>query len=131
MDASTRDDFYRALGKLFFAVAASDARITKAERISLHHFVKNIWNPQEAAVDAFGTSLATEIEFSFDFEEADALPEEDFAEFADFFANNQRLFSPIIKENIRKTAKAIASAYRGENKKEKRLLTKLGRLLNS
>ena len=131
MNAIIKDEYYQILGKLFFAIAAADHKITQAERKALHQLVKKVWNSQEAGKDPFGTDLAEEIEFSFDFEEENALPDDDFAEFSDFFRRNRTLFNKVTRDNIMKTARAIATAYRRENKEEKKILAKLNTLLNS
>jgi hypothetical protein len=131
MERTLKEDFYRVLGKLFFAIASIDGGIRPAERKSLHRIILNTWDPIESAVDDYGTDLAEEIEFSFDYEEEEGNTEEDYRDFENFYSRNKSVFGKGLKNNILKTATAIANAYRGENKREKEFLEKLRSLLRS
>ena len=58
-------NFYSELGKLLYAVAKADGKISKSEAEAIHKAVKEELVPQETHTDEFGTDAAhfTEIEF--------------------------------------------------------------------
>ncbi|WP_026898814.1 hypothetical protein [Daejeonella oryzae] len=124
-------DLYSELGKLFFLIASVDGKVNRAERLSLNQLIQDTWKPMENFTDRYGTDLAYEIDYSFDYEESE-LPEEDiFESFKDFYQENKSKFTDEIKGRIMKTAQAIADAFHGKNEQERALLEKLTILLKN
>ena len=55
---SLNEEFYSSIGKLFYAVAASD-KVVRAEEIrTLKELVKEKWVPVDNATDEYGTDEA-------------------------------------------------------------------------
>lgn len=124
-------DFYSELGKLLYAVADIDGVITQKEKKSLYYIVKNELVPSEKHIDEFNTDVAyyTEMEFDFlDEEIGDA--ETAFNSFIDFVEDHHTAFDGQMKKVSLHVAKELAEAYRGTNKKEKKLLERLEERLN-
>ena len=119
--------FYQNLGKLFYAIAASDKVIRKSEYESLHNIVKSDWLKVDDIVDEFGADAAFQIEIVFDWldyeEELDA--EECFLQFQTYYEEHKSIFTTNIKILVWTTCNSIASAFSGKNKSE---LMMLGRL---
>ncbi|MBD0822836.1 hypothetical protein [Aestuariibaculum marinum] len=119
--------FYQNLGKLFYAIAASDNQVRKAEFDKLKQLVKSQWLDMDPIVDDFGTDAAFEIEIVFDWLNTQNTLGVD-ACFDDFVAykNEQlHLFTSEGRSLILKTAHAIADAFSGINKSELIILAKL------
>ncbi|WP_299441356.1 hypothetical protein [uncultured Aquimarina sp.] len=118
--------FYQSLGKLFYAIAASDKIVRKTEYTSLRNLVKSEWLAVDDLEDEFGADAAFQIEIVFDWLDYSELnAEASFNDFASFFNENKSLFTNKIKQLIWKTANSIADAFSGKNKSE---LMMLGRL---
>ncbi len=122
--------FYQNLGKLFFAIAASDRAVKKEEIDALRNLVKQQWASVDEYQDQFGTDSAYQIEIIFDWLEENrqdaALA---FEEFRDFKKAHEKLFPPEINYLILKTADAIATSFAGKNKSELIMLSKLKSIL--
>ncbi len=125
------EELYPELGKLFYFIAASDGKINPSERKSLQQFIQNYWKPFENSTDKYGTDLAFLVNFSFDFEETEGFSESGFESFAKFYRINKSKFSKELVNNIVLTSKAIASAYRGRNREEKKILDELAELFKN
>lgn len=124
--------FYQHLGKLFYAIAASDKVIKKEEIDTLKNIVGKQWVPIDDYQDEFGTDMAYQIEIIFDWLEEnqpDALLA--FEEFSDFKKEHEKLFTPGINNLILNTAEAIAASFAGKNKSELIMLSKLKIILQS
>jgi uncharacterized tellurite resistance protein B-like protein len=119
------EELYTELGKLFYHIASTDGTVQPSEKISLQQLIQSNWIPLEGSADKFGTDQANLIDFAFDYEEAEGAAENGFQSFGAFYRDNKSRFSPDIINNILQTGKAIASAYRGENKNEKDVLNRL------
>ena len=81
--------FYQHLGKLFYAIAAADKVVRKAEYESLRNVVKNQWLDLEDSEDEFGADAAYQIEIVFDwldFKELD--PQDCFNEFESYYTDH-------------------------------------------
>ncbi|MCF6294252.1 MAG: hypothetical protein L3J25_01020 [Flavobacteriaceae bacterium] len=120
-------NFYRNLGKLFYAIAAADKNVRDEEYNKLKEIVKADWLPIDDIEDSFGTDTAYQIEIVFDWlrkeDEYDA--KTCFDNFIDYKKNNEHLFTDKIKQLIMKTASAIASSFSGKNKSELIMLANL------
>lgn len=121
-------ELYSELGKLFLYIAGIDGKVSAEERETLQKCIIKTWKPVEDSTDRYGTDRAYLIEFAFEFEEAEGVPEDYFESFASFYEQNKSSFTPAIISNILQTAKAIAASYRGKNKKEKEVLDRLNNL---
>jgi len=119
--------FYQNLGKLFYAIAASDGNVRPTEFNQLKALVKKQWLEVDDLEDAFGTDAAYQIEIVFDWlndnKQLDA--EMCFKDFIDYKKSQSHLFTMAIRRLILKTASAIAHAFSGINKSELTLLAKL------
>lgn len=118
--------FYQNLGKLFYAVAASDKVVRESEYNSLRKIVKSKWLQVDDIVDEFGADAAFQIEIVFDWMDYETPNAEScFKEFETFYNEYKTYFSKRIKQLIWETANNIADAFSGKNKSE---LMMLGRL---
>lgn len=118
--------FYQNLGKLFYAVAASDKVVKMEEIDTLKDIVEQEWVSIDDYQDEFGTDTAYQIEIIFDWLEEnqpDAFLA--FEEFSDFKKEHEKLFNSNINKLIWKTADAIAASFAGKNKSELIMLSKL------
>ncbi|HDZ04815.1 MAG TPA: hypothetical protein ENH58_07165 [Maribacter sp.] len=121
---------YESLGKLFYAVAISDGSVHTNEWEKVKEYVKEDWLWVDDYTDRYGTDAANQIEIVFDgLRESSKGSKECFKEFVDFYKEHPHAFSEEIKTLTKKTAKAIASSFSGNNKSELILLAKLNILL--
>jgi len=120
-------NFYRNLGKLFYAIAAADNNVNDIEYNKLKDIVKAEWLTVDDIEDSFGTDTSHQIEIVFDWlrneEEYDA--DYCFNNFINYKKTNEHLFTNKIKQLILKTADVIASSFSGKNKSELIMLAKL------
>jgi hypothetical protein len=115
--------FYSELGKLLYAIADIDHVITTQEKRVLQNIVQKELAPVEQHQDSFGTDVAyfTEIEFDFlDEQIADA--ESAFESFIDFIEDHHTAFDSNLKKVGLHIAKELANAYKGTNRKEKKII---------
>lgn len=115
--------FYSELGKLLYAIADIDHVITPQEKRVLQNIVQKELAPVEQHQDSFGADVAyfTEIEFDFlDEQIADA--ESAFESFIDFIEDHHTAFDSNLKKVSLHIAKELANAYKGTNRKEKKLI---------
>lgn len=122
--------FYQNLGKLFYAIAASDKVVKKEELDTLKSIVEQEWVNIDDYQDEFGTDTAYQIEIIFDWLEKNQ-PDAflSFDEFSDFKKEHEKLFNTKINRLIWKTADAIADSFAGKNKSELIMLSKLKSML--
>lgn len=127
---SLTEEFYSSIGKLFYAVAASD-KVVRAEEIrTLKELVKEKWVPVDNATDKYGTDEAYKIEIAFDWlQENEPEAAWAFNEFEEYKKEHQKAFTPEINQLIWETADAIAASFSGKNKSELIMLSKLKILL--
>lgn len=117
---------YQNLGKLFYAIAASDKVVHKSEYESLHNIIISKWLHVEDLKDEYGNVAAFQIEIVFDWLDYETLTAEAcFQDFENFYKENINRFSDQVKELIWVTCNEIANAFSGKNKSE---LIMLGRL---
>lgn len=122
--------FYQKMGELFYAIAAADNVVRKAEYDTLKNIVSEEWKNLDDYKDAFHTDAAYQIEVVFDWFDYEQLDANDcFESFADYKKEHPKLFTQERKELIWKTASAIATSFSGKNKSEVILLAKLKNLL--
>ena len=120
-------NFYQNLGKLFYAVAASDNSVTPLEIETLKKITKSEWLEIDSLEDEFGSDVAYQMEFVFDalHRETNLTVENCYYNFINYKNAQNHLFTEPIKQLILKTANAIASSFAGNNKSELILLAKL------
>lgn len=129
--AKTMNGLYESLGKLFYAVALSDGTVHSKEWDKVKEYVKEDWLYIDDFTDRYGTDAANQIEIVFDvLMESEKSSKECFSEFVDFYKQHPHAFSDKIKTLTKKTAKAIANSFAGNNKSELILLAKIQILLN-
>lgn len=122
--------FYQSLGKLFYAIAASDKIVRVAEYEALRELVTSKWKPLDDYEDEFHTDAALQIEIVFDWLDYKSLnADECFKDFAAFKRENNDLFSDKRKKLIWETANVISNSFAGKNKSEIIMLTKLKMVL--
>lgn len=120
---------YESLGCLFYSIAASDEKVTKAEINKVLEAVKNKWIPLEDSTDQFGTDAANYISIAFDFMMEDiASAAEAWSRFSDSYKVNKDLFTPKIKALAIETAEEIANSFSGMNKTELKEIEQLKQL---
>jgi len=119
--------FYQNLGKLFYAIAASDGNVRPIEFDKLKNLVKTQWLDIDELEDTFGTDAAYQIEIVFDWlnEKEELNAETCFKDFIAYKKSQNHLFTPDIRRLTLKTASTIAYAFSGINKSELTLLAKL------
>ncbi len=118
--------FYQNIGQLFYAIAAADKVVRKAEYDALKTMVLNHWKKFEEDQAYYQEPVAYQMEVVFewfDYEQMDA--QDCFDSFSDYAKDNPKVFSKEKKKLIVKTAEAIASSFAGKNKSELIMLTKL------
>lgn len=123
--------FYQNLGQLFYAIAASDKIVRKAEFDTLKKLVIDYWKAFEEARDEYLESVTYQMEVVFewfDYEQIDA--QECFNNFIDYAKEHPKTFTKEKKKLITKTAEAIANAFAGKNKSELIMLAQLELFLN-
>ena len=124
--------FYQNLGKLFYAIAASDKTVRIVEVEKLKELVKNQWLDVDLIEDTFGTDAAYQIEIVFDWlnQEEFLNVESCFKDFISYKNEQAHLFTDEVKHLILRTAESIAFSFSGINKSELIMLVKLNLELN-
>lgn len=123
--------FYKELGRLLYAIAAADGKVSDKEVATLKRIVSQELVPQEASTDHFGTDQAYITEFEFEvLAERNASVEGAFDSFIAYMARHKKDLDPERKDLIYRAADAVASAFHGVNKAELPLLVELHRHLH-
>lgn len=119
--------FYQNLGKLFYAVAATDGNVRPIEIEKLKAFVKKYWLDIDDIEDVFGIDAAYQIEVVFDWLNYDEEMDVNtcYTDFVSYKNEQSHLFTEEVKKLILKTSSAIAHAFSGINKSELMLIAKL------
>ncbi|RDY58034.1 hypothetical protein [Flagellimonas nanhaiensis] len=124
-------EFYQNLGRLFYAVALADHSIHIQEIERLKEVVREHWLDVDDIKDEYGNDAAFQIETIFNQlleygQKSDGM----FQEFKDFYMEHKTLFPEKIKQLIKLTARAISSAFAGNNKSELIMLGRIELLFN-
>lgn len=126
------NEFYAELGKLLYAVADIDGVITQKEKEELQMIVHKELVPVEKHVDNFGTDTAFYTEMEFDYlDEQVSDAETAFESFTNFVEEHHTAFNKNLKNACIHLVTELANAYNGTNKKEKALIDKLKKKLES
>jgi len=124
--------FYQNLGKLFYAIAASDKVVRDVEFDKLKELVKKLWLDVDELEDPFDTDAAYQIEIVFDWlnREEDLNVKACFNDFFNYKNEQGHLFTKQVNSLIMYTASAIAESFSGKNKSELIILATLSIELN-
>jgi hypothetical protein len=120
-------DFYQVLGKLFYAVAATDKRVVAEEINAFKKYLKTKWIKAEEFKNHNNYEGIKQIYLAFEAlnQQDSPDPETYFEAFLKFKKNNEHLFSKNLKQLISSTAHAIANSYARKNKSELIILAQL------
>lgn len=122
--------FYKELGRLLYAIAAADGKVSAKEVNTLKKVVSEKLVPLENATDHFGTDQAYITEFEFDvLSERGATSTEAFDSFVAYMERHRYDLHSSKKRTILEAADTVANAFHGVNKAELPLLIELHRLL--
>ena len=123
-------EFYRQLGSLFYAVAASDKVVHPLEIKTLKELIIREWNTNEVYREHFGADVIFQMETVFHWlEKNESNPQESFKKFREYYLANKSLFTTDRKKLILETASKIARSFSSINKSELIILSKLDQLL--
>lgn len=123
--------FYKELGRLLYAIAAADGKVSAKEVRALKRIVSEQLVPQEASTDHFGTDQAYITEFEFEvLAERAAGSEEAFDSFIAYMSRHKHDLAPERKALIYRSADAVAQAFHGVGQAELPLLIELHRHLH-
>ncbi len=112
-------DLYKNIGKLFYAIAKSDGKLTLEEYRKLNEILDHYWLHLNIELIASTKHTFNELYLC----NAEATP--CFDAFISFYKTNPNLFTKEFKSLILKTANSIAYAFAKINKSELILLAKL------
>lgn len=123
--------FYKELGRLLYAIAAADGKVSDKEVATLKRIVSEELVPMEATTDHFGTDQAYITEFEFEvLADRGASVEGAFDSFIAYMARHKNELDPERKDLIYRAADAVANAFHGVNKAELPLLIELHKHLH-
>jgi uncharacterized tellurite resistance protein B-like protein len=123
--------FYKELGRLLYAIAAADGKVSDKEVRTLKRVVSEQLVPQEVSTDHFGTDQAYITEFEFEvLADREASVEGAFDSFVAYMARHRHDLTAERKELIYRCADAVASAFHGVGKAELPLLIELHKHLH-
>jgi len=124
------ENYYKALGKLLYAVAKADGVVSKKEQETVRTVVKKHLLDLEDSTDNFGSDLAYLTEFEFetyydqDFTSAEALEE-----FIAYYTTNKKHIAKPLSKLALLIAVDVAKAVHGINKAENEIINKLADVL--
>ncbi len=112
-------ELYKNIGKLFYAIAKADGKLTVEEYRKLNEILDHSW--RHLNLEYIETTKHTFNELHLN----NAEPTPCFDDFCVFYKTNSNLFTKELKRLILRTANCIAYAYAKINKSELVLLAKL------
>jgi hypothetical protein len=116
---------FSEIGKLIYAIAASDHKISHKEKEQLKSLVSESLNKIKET-DQFGTSVLFYPEIEFEFLEEELIaPEDALQSFVDYIKEHYSAIDLEHVQLIRKLSWETANSFRGINQKEKQMLDKL------
>ena len=119
-------NYYKELGKLLYAVAKADGKINPHEAEELKRIIKSELVPSEKETDEFGSDTAFYIEFEFDiYEEMDIDADVAYDSFISFVKEHNNYVTLEMREKAYYLATNVCDAFKGKNKAEKNLITRL------
>jgi hypothetical protein len=122
--------FYKELGNLFYAIAASDKIIRPEERKKVDEEIQFAWRHYDDSTDRFGTDRAFLIEFEFEAMEDEMAPaSEAYQSFEDYFNEYKDQIDAKTRRRIFNSALHIAESAHKVNVNEHKYLSKLKKLM--
>jgi len=120
-------EFYENLGKLFYAIAATDNHVRDEEFNTLEDILNNEWKSSENLIGEFNASKANIILNTFKWLHNDNRynAEVCYNSFITFKNTHEDLFNKKINSQILKTASKIAASFSAQNKSELMMLARL------
>lgn len=119
-------DLYAEIGKLLYAVAVADGAVREEEMSRVKKEVKNSWLNWEDSKDEFGTDAANYILLAFESaQDIEASSEEAWESFQVFYKLYQNAFHNDLKNQIERSATAVAASFSSFNKSELGILSRL------
>ena len=116
---------YSEIGKLLYAIAASDQHITNPEKQQLHAFIQRyLGNVKQ--LDQFGTPVSYYLEIEFEFLEEELVsPEDAIQSFVDYIEEHYSAIDLKQIEMIREMAWEIANSFKKINQKENKMIKRM------
>jgi hypothetical protein len=125
------EELYAELGKLLYAVADIDRKVSIAEKKRLIELIHERLIPHVDKSDEYGTSVAFYPEFQFSYLEGEiADAETAFNDFLDYLEEHHTGIDLAMRNTCLELAREIAEASYGINKEEQALLDELKRRFN-
>ncbi len=122
------EELYGQLGKLLYAVADIDRKVSVAEKKRLIELIHERLIPHTEHSDEFGTSVAFYPEFQFSYLETEvADAQASFSDFLDYLEQHHTAIDSSMRTTCLELAREIAKASYGINKEEQDLLDELKR----
>lgn len=127
LEQELNEEFYQNLGKLFYAIAATDNHVRDEEFKTLELIINNEWISSENLESEFNDSKAITILNTFKWLQNDNEynAEVCYNSFITFKNTHEGVFNKKINSQIIKTASKIAASFSGLNKSELMMLAKL------
>lgn len=125
-------NFYQNLGKLFYAIAASDKQVREEEFKSLKNNVTNEWKSAKNFDANFNDSTINTIIDTFKWlhNDNECNAQICYTSFINFKKTHEHLFNKKVNSLILNTASKIAASFSSINKSELIMLAKLNIELN-
>lgn len=126
------EQFYEAIGYLFYAIADADKVIEKEEKLRIKEIIYSDWFLK--SINTIDTTFDAAAQIHYHFEQAmlkSFNSEKAYQVFDIKYNNNRLLFTDSIKHDIWEAANLIAGSFSGKNKSELIWLTKLSLTLKS
>ncbi len=112
------DDFYQALGHLFYAVVAADKSVRSEEVAALSKLLDSEWSMETKTAHPVQIVFKQLVQKGMEAKEA-------LAHFKNYKETNQQLFTEATRIRVWKTVNTLAESVAGKNKSELILLSKL------
>tara|TARA_R110002124_G_scaffold154602_3_gene321703 strand:- start:26662 stop:27075 length:414 start_codon:yes stop_codon:yes gene_type:complete len=117
-------EFYQNLGKLFYAIAATDKHVRDEEFSTLKHIINNEWiSSENLEGDFIANTILNTFKWLHNDNEYNA--KICYNSFINFKRSHEAFFSKKINSLILKTASSIAASFSSQNKSELIMLAKL------
>jgi len=118
--------FYKELGKLLYAVAATDGKIEKEEITALYDFVSKELALSESDSDSSGMNKAFYTDFEFDdYAEHHVSIQKAHDSFMRFLQANVTEMDPRLINKAIEAIEKVASSFKKVNKKEREVVDKI------
>ena len=120
---------YERLGFLFYALCATDRKITPADLLRIKEVVSQYWVSSNGSAVIATTDAANEILVVIEFlVQKGESPEDSFAYFVEFYEDHPDLFTCELKHRISDTAGSVIHVLENINPREENCVSQLNRL---